>query len=62
MNGQFMALSHCPTPLVVGTMGQRTAETGRTKRDTWDKRDKETVGTGALFFARRSHIPAEGGS
>jgi hypothetical protein len=58
MNGQFMALSHCPTPLEVGTMGQRTAETGRTKRD---KRDKETVGTGALVFARRSSTE-EGGN
>jgi hypothetical protein len=41
MTASKSRLSHCPTLLGVGTMGQGTAETGRTEWDTWDKRDAE---------------------
>ena len=60
MNRESIALSHCPATLEVGTVGQRLAETGRTKWDTQYKRDKGTVGRGALGFAGWTRISAKG--
>ena len=51
MSGQGLALSHCPTLLGVGTMGQGTAETGGTAWDKWDKRDRGTLALGSSTAA-----------
>jgi len=59
VNSDIIALSHCPTPLDVGTMGQGTAETGKTEWDTWDKRDKGTVVMVAFVPMGRARISAE---
>ena len=61
MSGRVLALSHCPTLLGVGTMGQGTRETGRTSWDTWDKWDKGTDGMGGLVSAGRARISPERG-
>jgi hypothetical protein len=47
MRAPSSRLSHCPTLLALGTMGQGTAESGETAWDKWDRRDG---------LARRLHL------
>ena len=53
MSAQGLALSHCPTLLGVGTMGQGTAETGGTAWDKWDKWDRGTLALAAQHGSPR---------
>jgi hypothetical protein len=57
MRVEKMALSHCPTLLGVGTVGQGTAETGGTAWDKWDKWDRGTLALGSSSKANEGNKP-----